>query len=218
MAGPYPRISHGSPGNDSSSTDAVNVINALEAGLETVESTLWQVTKSGVWTTGDHGNTTTAALPADGQLLGMAYPVTQAHTLDRIGIEITGSGSSGALVRLGIYKAAANGADYTLVLDAGTVDGTQTAGFYALTISQALTPGFHLLCAASQGAPVTRATLRASGSAGGATHMLSSSTQALVTSGFQPAALSTTGQTGALTGPITPTRYGTAPIIAVRIA
>lgn len=213
----YQRVAHGNPGNDSSATDATVVINAIEAGLETVEGALWGVTKSGVWVTGDHGNTTTAAFPADGQLIGLPYPVQSAHTLDRLGVEITAAGAAGALIRLGIYKANANGADFSLVVDGGTIDGTQGAGFYNVTISQALTTGFHLLCAVSQGAPASRTTVRASGSAGGSARMLSASTQSLVTSGFQPAALSTTGVTGALPGSISPTRYGTAVVVAARI-
>ena len=80
-------------------------------------------------------------------------------TLDRIGIYCANAGSTGAVIRLGIY--AFNGGDPgALILDAGTVSVTGT-GFKVITISQALDAGWYFVCAAWQGAPVTRGNINA---------------------------------------------------------
>jgi len=174
-------------------------------------------TKTGRWVTGVFGPFTTNQ-PAADLLVGIPYLVSVAHTLDRIGIYIQTSGSSGSVIRLGIYKADANGVDYTKVLDAGTIDGTQAAGGYSITISQALTTGLHLLVMVSQGSPVTRPILYASGtqSTPGQHVMHATSQAALVDSGTS---LSVSGVSGALPSSITPARFGTAaPVVMGRVA
>jgi len=174
-------------------------------------------TKSGRWVSGAFGPFATNQ-PAADLLVGIPYPVHVAHTLDRIGIYIQTSGSSGSVIRLGIYKADANGVDYTKVLDAGTIDGTQAAGGYSITISQALTTGLYLLVMVSQGSPVTRPILYASGtqSTPGQYVMHSTSQAALVDSGTS---LSVSGVSGALPSSITPARFGAAaPVVMGRIA
>jgi len=174
-------------------------------------------TKSGRWVSGVFGPFATNQ-PAADLLVGIPYPVHVAHTLDRIGIYIQTSGSSGSVIRLGIYKADANGVDYTKVLDAGTIDGTQAAGGYSITISQALTTGLYLLVMVSQGSPVTRPILYASGtqSTPGQYVMHATSQAALVDSGTS---LSVSGVSGALGSSITPARFGTAaPVVMGRIA
>lgn len=174
-------------------------------------------TKSGRWVSGVFGPFATNQ-PAADLLVGIPYPVHVAHTLDRIGIYIQTSGSSGSVIRLGIYKADANGVDYTKVLDAGTIDGTQAAGGYSITISQALTTGLYLLVMVSQGSPVTRPILYASGtqSTPGQYVMHATSQAALVDSGTS---LSVSGVSGALGSSITPARFGAAaPVVMGRIA
>lgn len=174
-------------------------------------------TKSGRWVSGAFGPFTTNQ-PAADLLVGIPYPVHVAHSLDRIGIYIQTSGSSGSVVRLGIFKADANGVDYTKVLDAGTIDGTQAAGGYSITIGQALSVGLYLLVMVSQGSPVTRPILYASGtqSTPGQYVMHSTSQAALVDSGTS---LSVSGVSGALPSSITPARFGTAaPVVMGRVA
>lgn len=118
--------------------------------------------KSTWWVSGVNGNTA-ASLVAD-QLLGNFFPVTSTLTLDRIGVYIFTSGASGSLIRLGIFKMDANGVDMTRVLDAGTIDGTQAAGAYSITISQSLTPGLYVIGAAGQGSPATQPVMLGSNS------------------------------------------------------
>lgn len=79
-------------------------------------------------------------------------------TVDRIGVEITGAGSAGALLRLGIY-ADDGGKPGALLLDAGTVDGTLT-GVQSISISKTLDAQVVWLAVAVQGAPVTTPTVR----------------------------------------------------------
>jgi hypothetical protein len=93
-----------------------------------------------------------------------AVIVPNAVTVDRIGAEVTTAGGAGSVVRLGMYAH-----DYstdlpgTLVIDAGTIDGTST-GFQEVTISQALDPGIYWVASVAQvgSAPIMR------GFAGGA--------------------------------------------------
>ena len=178
---------------------------------------LQNVTKSGIWTTGLGGNPSNI-IQAESDLVMTLYPVDVAHTLDRIGLHLSVSGSAGAVIRMGIYRMGANGVDAALVLDAGTIDGTQAAGDYAITISQAVTPGMYLLGAAIQGAATTRPSIESSTSATGRANLLSGTNQ-----GYQrnnPVGLRQTGVSGALSGwaSVSPIRYGTAPVIHVRVA
>jgi hypothetical protein len=68
----------------------------------------------------------------------LAAPIVtdQAMTITRLGIEITSAGGAGSVVRLGIY-ADSSGLPGSLVLDAGTINGT-SATYQEITISQAL--------------------------------------------------------------------------------
>jgi hypothetical protein len=81
-------------------------------------------------------------------------------TLTKIGLEVTLAGSTGAVMRLGIYNDDGTGYPGTLLLDAGTIDGTVVA-VSELTISQAVTAGtLYWVGAAVQGAPTTQPTIR----------------------------------------------------------
>lgn len=114
----------------------------------------WTAAKAGTWInpTGGVGASTSLT---NAMLFLSPWPVTVPCTIDRIGLSIAVAGSAGALLRPALYKLAANGVDATLVLDPGTIDGTQAAGDYSFAISQALTPGVYLLGGVMQGAPAT---------------------------------------------------------------
>lgn len=112
--------------------------------------------------------------PGEGLFWAAPLPIYATGTLDRIGCEITAPGSTGAVIRLGIYRLATNGVDLSLVLDAGTVDGTQAAGTYSITINQAVTPGIYVIGLAVQGGATTRPTLRYGQSP--ATHLINRTT------------------------------------------
>lgn len=75
-------------------------------------------------------------------------------TIDRIGIEVT-SGTALSVPRLGIYNDAGSGLPGTLLLDAGTIDGT-SSGTKQITIAQAITAsGYYWMAFVNQGAACT---------------------------------------------------------------
>lgn len=95
--------------------------------------------------------------PADGVTYLMPFFVPENATYDRIAAGIKIAGSSGSVLRLGIWNNDA-GMPGTLVLDAGTVSGEAT-GAAVITISQALSQGLFWVGVATQGAPATDPTL-----------------------------------------------------------
>jgi hypothetical protein len=101
---------------------------------------------------GDQTNT-------NGALHIVPFWITTARTLDAVAVLIgtTGTGSAGAVARIGIWNADANGAPGTLVKDCGTVALTGTAGTVAQisSIAQALPAGGYWIGAVLQGAPAT---------------------------------------------------------------
>jgi len=103
---------------------------------------------------------TQTAINAEGSMRGGLLTVGVAGTLNQIAIEIVTGGTSGALVRLGIYDFNPSTGVATLLVDAGTVDGVAT-GIKTASISQAVTAGQTLLLTATpQGGAGTRSTLR----------------------------------------------------------
>jgi len=102
--------------------------------------------------TGDQTNT-------NGILHVAPFWITTARTLDAVAVLIgtTGTGSAGALARVGIWNADANGAPSTLVRDCSTVALTGTAGSVAQisSLAQSLPAGGYWIGAVIQGAPAT---------------------------------------------------------------
>jgi hypothetical protein len=92
-----------------------------------------------------------------------AVPIRVARdcTIDQLAVGVTVVGSAGAVIRLGV-RADNNGAPGTLLVDAGTVDGTATGTPTAtLGTPLALTAGTRVwLTAVVQGAATTRPTVR----------------------------------------------------------
>lgn len=90
-------------------------------------------------------------------------PLT-AGTLDRIGIEVTGAGGVGSVIRLGLYADNGEGFAGALILDAGTVDSTGT-GVKEITVSQAVSAGLYWLAYVAQvgTAPTVRSGLGVDG-------------------------------------------------------
>jgi hypothetical protein len=78
-------------------------------------------------------------------------------TVNEIGARVTGAGSAGALIRLGVYSM--NGLAGTLVWDAGTIDGTSATTQTITGGTAAITAGWYLLGGVCQGAPATRPTI-----------------------------------------------------------
>ena len=89
------------------------------------------------------GSTDTAIVA--NELYAVPFPVVRAMTLDRLILWVkVASGTSGSVVRLGIYNDGVNLYPGTLLLDAGTVDGN-SATIQSVTINQALTKGLYWL-------------------------------------------------------------------------
>jgi hypothetical protein len=77
------------------------------------------------------------------------FYVPSSTTFTRIGVRISTS-TGGSSVRLGIYSSNSDNFPTTLVLDAGTVDGSST-GSKSINISQTLSEGLYWLAATPQG-------------------------------------------------------------------
>lgn len=88
------------------------------------------------------------------------YVLTTARTIDAVAIRIgtSGTGSTGAVVRIGIWNAGADGLPGTLLKDFGTVDATVAAGSVCQisSINLAISPGIYWWGAATQGGATTR--------------------------------------------------------------
>jgi hypothetical protein len=101
---------------------------------------------------------------ANGTLLVYSWYLPFDLTFNAIGVEITIPGSAGSLIRLGVYND--NGAlsgPGSLLVDAGTLDGTQAAGIRSSPLANlALMAGQYWLAFVQQGAPTTTATVRTS--------------------------------------------------------
>lgn len=117
---------------------------------------------SGRWYGSGGSINSTSGAQGNGSLRASAFLVSETTTFDGIGCEITVVGSSGALIRLGIYSDDGTGQPGSLVLDAGTVDATilSTTTDRTIAISQQLTPGVYWLAAVIQGSPSTQPTVR----------------------------------------------------------
>jgi hypothetical protein len=78
-------------------------------------------------------------------------------TIDRIGAAVTVAGAGGSTVTLGVYNDDGTGKPGTLLLDAGTIDGT-SATAQEITISQALVSGsrYWLAALVAGGTPTVR--------------------------------------------------------------
>jgi hypothetical protein len=118
-----------------------------ETGSGRVKNSL----RSGCYYSPGFGNFSTQALTAS-RLYATPFFVPYRATLDRIGLNVSGAGGAGCVIRLGIYADitdAAGGYPGSLILDAGTIDGT-SATTQEITISQAVDAGVIWLCAVNQ--------------------------------------------------------------------
>jgi hypothetical protein len=111
-----------------------------------------------------HGITGASAL-TNGTPYATSFIMPFQARFDRLGTDITSAGSTGAVVRLGLYTNArgATGGQpcypNALIVDAGTVDST-TTGSKELTIDVLLDPGIYWAVGVSQGSPSTLAQIR----------------------------------------------------------
>lgn len=143
------------------------------------------------------------ALLVDGITGGMVVHIGRDCTVDKLAVNITSAGTSGSVIRLGIYRITYNTVGVpvaTLLYDAGTVAGTAiTVAERTLAAPLAVEAGSTLwLTATGQGTPGTQPII-ATGSQGAVGLPWATATAALGTLG----GLQATGNPGAL--PTTPT-------------
>lgn len=107
------------------------------------------------------GSASTLTLVAD-KLYAIPVDLNDPQTLTAVSLEITSAGSAGSVVRLGVYADDGTGVPGSLIVDAGTIDGTilyaTTPG--QLVISKLRSVERVYLCAAGQGSPATQPTVR----------------------------------------------------------
>jgi len=89
------------------------------------------------------------------RVYGTILRIERTVTIDRIRAQITTIGSSGAVMRLGVYRQT-SGSVTALVVDAGTIDAT-VLGVASIALSPAVTlvPGLYVIVGCMQGNPVT---------------------------------------------------------------
>lgn len=100
----------------------------------------------------------TALLLTANTATAMPFVVGATHTFPAISVQSTIVGSTGSLVRLGVYADNGSGYPGALVQDCGTVAGT-ALGQLLITVNNNLAPGLYWLVASGQGSPVTQPTL-----------------------------------------------------------
>lgn len=114
---------------------------------------------SGSWHNSGSREANAGSQPTQNQLRLAPWFFTQPVVLNALGIRIgtSGTGSAGAVYRLGVYNSTSEGLPGTLLLDAGTVDVTQPTGT-VLTItglSLSLDAGEYWFGGALQGGAAT---------------------------------------------------------------
>jgi hypothetical protein len=115
---------------------------------------------SQAYVTFNHSTQTNSPSPTEpGRVIGGFLLIHNSQSFDRISANVTSEQSAGAVQRLGIYKVNIDGT-YTLVVDAGTIDGTIT-GNQDIIINVTLTKGVYFLCLVGQGYTGTSGSLRA---------------------------------------------------------
>jgi len=98
----------------------------------------------------------------NGQLKGFVIPIFTTIALEQLSLNEVNSipGSTGSVVRMGIYSCNSLGVPTTLVSDVGTVSTTTTGRKTISGLNITLTPGLYGFVAVPQGAPATNPTIR----------------------------------------------------------
>lgn len=184
-----------------------------------LDPTAWLVnTTSGRWLMPQVGTASNLTMTPDGDMLHMPFPVYRTMTVDRIGLNHAVAGSAGALWRLGIYRIDTTTTTASLVLDAGTIDATQSAGLYSVTCSQQLTPGLYTFAVATQGAAGTKPQLKvAQGVPSPMGLAIGAASQNAAFNTYSLSFLSN-GATGALPASPSIAQFGYFPYLQVRVA
>lgn len=108
-----------------------------------------------------HGSTLGQATQAEAIVVAHPIFVPTGAACDQVAVEVATAGTAGAVIRIGIASDS-GGYPFTVLTDAGTIDGT-TTGTKVAVLGSTLTfsgPGVYWAITASQGVPTTRATMR----------------------------------------------------------
>ncbi len=108
-----------------------------------------------------------AAASYEGRTMGMILPVHRTTVIDKLQCAVSVGGSTGALIRLCVYRANPDAASTTLIVNGGTIDATVAAVSAVSFASVTLTPGLYVLAARMEGNPTTRPTVWAPASFNG---------------------------------------------------
>ena len=111
---------------------------------------------SGRWYTGNliANNSGFTLIQAD--VFYMPISFIAGATLTKLGINISGAGTSGSVVRLGVYTDNGKGSPGVLVKDYGTVAGTSATFVSTTAFTQGLPPGAYWFACCGQGSPATQ--------------------------------------------------------------
>lgn len=143
------------------------------------------------------------------------FDVDEAIPVVGVGIEVTGAGSAGAVVRPMLYADDGTGTrPGALLTDPGTVDATTTGVKMSAAISLSLAPGRYWAAAVIQGAPTTTPVLRVNNGTTGPIPLPSLPNLAAMF----PAASGVTGGLPATCPALSATPSSTAPRIALKLA
>ena len=94
----------------------------------------------------------------DNRALGLVLPVARPTVVDRLAVAVSGAGSPGTLLRLGVYRIEPTGAS-TRVIDAGAVDAASVGRLQLSFAPVTLAPGLYVLAARLEGVTTTRPTV-----------------------------------------------------------
>jgi hypothetical protein len=104
--------------------------------------------------------TNTTLTVTNGTLIISPFFFAGPVSIDRLGVQVATAGGSGSVIRLGIYASTDTLLPGSLILDAGTVDGT-TTGSKEITVAESLAAGMYWVGAVGQGTPSPEPVLRA---------------------------------------------------------
>ena len=138
---------------------AENIINDARYVSVLSQNVLWG-NISGMYVkpiTVSAGNVSTG----NGALKLRFQPIFTQITLSEISIQnVVTAGSSGSIMRFGVYNVNDYGTPTTLVADFGTVDTTTTGQKVITGLNLTLNPGLYAFCSVAQGSPVTAPIVR----------------------------------------------------------
>lgn len=120
---------------------------------------VYGITGAGTWAPQGGGGITNVSLTAN-QVIFAPIQVASSRTLTVLGINVAVAGSSGAVIRFGVYRDN-GGKPGTLLLDAGT-SGASGVGFAHVGANLALSTGQYWLAAVAQGGATTQPTVACS--------------------------------------------------------